>query len=125
MAALDVSALAMRNSGLHLFHRVGFRPNVSEETKEECFRFLLGSSSANCARIWNDLVADENGNDFKKGNIVYFLLTVRWLKAYPTLPSLSAASGLSQDTIGRWLWKIARAIEGLKPKKVSYKFVCF
>jgi hypothetical protein len=127
MAGLNILPLTMRNAGIKLFRRVGFRPDASEETKEDCFRFLFGSSSANCARIWNDLVADENGNDFKKSTIVYFLLTVRWLKVYPTLPSLSAASGLSLDTIRKWVWKISRAIEALKPKKVSYKFVfyCF
>jgi hypothetical protein len=70
-------------------------------------------------------VAIAGNTTINKANPKHFLMCLYWLKNYHVETAISAVFGYHEDTVRKWIWKYARAIQGLKEHKVSsfYYFI--
>jgi hypothetical protein len=109
---------------------VGFKTNRIQNTSRasnlERFRAHYGSNPLVYAQIWEDLQtaripeayieATEQG--FKE-----FMMSVYFLKCYPTEAQLSATFNICEKTVRKWCWFFARKIQALKRYKVCDTFI--
>ena len=108
---------------------VGFRnhrvQNVSRATNVERFRAHYGSNPLVYAQIWEDLQQlihfEATAKDFH-----LFLMSVHFLKCYPTEAQLAATFNVCEKTVRKWCWFFARKIQELKDHKVcvNIRFWC-
>ena len=106
---------------------VGYTPyrtrNHSATTNNNHFERAFGSSSKNCCSIFYDLqVLDIGEATIAKPKVSHFLLSLYWLKKYPTEEDSAGLSGLDADTVRKWVWKYSTAIQALKTYKVRFIF---
>jgi len=59
-----------------------------------------------------------------KPNLVYFLMTLNWMKTYKTEEEISGMFNVIEKTARKWIWIFTNAIQALKESKVSFLGSC-
>jgi hypothetical protein len=130
---VDADANEMLTVGLNF---IGFPPgrsiNHSEKTNLGHFQSAYGIEPNVCSIIFRDIQQYDLGQStINKPKVSYFLMTLYWLKRYPVESISAGIFGYHEDTVRKWVWTYSRAIQALKPYKVStilflstYKIVC-
>ena len=116
----------MLQTGLML---IGFKPctvqKVSRSTNLKRFRAHYGSNPIVYANIWEDLCSSNNPDvqiDHTSNgdvDISLFLMSIYFLRCYPTETCLAATFGICEKTARKWSWFFAGKIQALKTEKVS------
>ena len=101
--------------------RAGFRQYGAQRTckavQMERFVSFYGVCHQTCAAIFEALQVSRN--EVGEGsNLLYFLVTMFWFKAYVTEPVLAGLFQLTENTVRKWIWVYARSLQWLKPSKV-------
>lgn len=99
--------------------------NVSRTTNLERFRAHYGSNPLVYAQIWEDLqlarIPDAEFVEATAQNFKLFLMSVHFLKCYPTEAQLSATFNICEKTVRKWCWFFASKVQALKHYKVRGK----
>jgi hypothetical protein len=111
--------------GLSLTRIDAFRQEkVDRETNLDHFRSLFGSNPVVYAQIWEDLQTTDihdariDGATAKTG-IRYFLMSIYFLKNYPTGPLQESSFRVSVRTAHEKNWFFLKKIQALKEQKVT------
>lgn len=97
------------------------RQNVSHETSMLRFKGFYGSSPIVCKKIWNEFQTTPVVNariERKQLRLDYFLMSMYFLKCYPTELQLSGMFKVSEKTARRWIRFYLQKIQALKSQKV-------
>jgi hypothetical protein len=103
---------------------VGFGPsrqNCCDKTNMERFLAHFEASPKTCCAVFSNLQTTQvKAAMIAKPFIVYFLMTMFWLKTYPS-ESLTAGTFNVNENNTAWtqVWKYVLAIQGLKAQKVN------
>jgi hypothetical protein len=97
------------------------RNNRTHDNKNrDRFQKSYGVSPLVCSLIFSDIQVLELGEaKVSKPKPNHFLLCMFWLKRYQVESILSVIFGFHEETICKWIWTYARAIQALKSHKVS------
>ena len=99
-----------------------YRQNKVCRTKNiERFKGCFGSPPMVYAQIWEDLVASDNQAariDPKKLKLKSFLLSLYFLRCYPTEKKRSGEYNICEETARKWSWYVAEKNAALKEQKV-------
>lgn len=103
---------------------IGFPPeraaNHNATTNMNHFTSAFGVEPHIATIVFNEIqVRDIGEHAIYKPKVRYFLLTLYWLKRYPIEQISAGIFGYHEDTVRKWVWKFSRAIQALKPYKVS------
>ena len=104
-------------------HRVS---KVSRSTNLERFRAHYGLNPIVYAQIWEDLqntTCPDALIDSKTADLALYLMTIHFMKCYPTETQLAALFGVSERTARKWCRYYTRKIQALKHEKVRDKSV--
>ena len=93
----------------------------SEKVKESYFKSCFGHSPETIALVYNDLCMSDDVKEIIQGrpDLKYMMMMVNWLKEAVTFNSLGGRWKLHPDTVAKWCWVYARAVEALYAAKVS------
>ena len=94
---------------------------VRKEENIRRFQGNYGLSPIAVAKVVGDLqtLLDQE-HRIKKFNILYFFLTLHWLRAYPTYVVLEGPWNLCREIIGRTIKLYTKAIQRLKEHKIKW-----
>lgn len=96
---------------------------VNRDTNVRRFQSYFGSSPLVCSAIWKDLVTSDiqeaRIHPGTSATLDKFLLTLYFLKGYPTEEKLAAHSKMCEKVARKWVWIFACKLQALKTKKVS------
>jgi hypothetical protein len=93
--------------------------NNKHETNIQRFHNIYGALPASCTQNMNNIQSDEMGLAIiRKPKLMHLLMTMYWLKAYVTETHQAGMFCLSPNTVRKWCWVYAKALQGLKSKKV-------
>jgi hypothetical protein len=125
MPAITLNEHEITRIGLHY---AGFDDSrqaaVSLETNLERFRSSYGALPLSCSQILADIQADDIGdNQIVKPNVVYLLMSLCWMNTYVTEHTLAGTFKIGENTVRKWCWSYAKAIQAQKSKKVSSLFI--
>jgi hypothetical protein len=91
----------------------------SAETNLKRFRDSFGALPLSCAQMIVDFQSEDLGElRIVKPNIVYMLMSLCWMHTYVTEHALAGMFNITENTVRKWCWFYARAIQGQKCKKV-------
>jgi hypothetical protein len=93
--------------------------NVSRTTNVDRFKSHYGSDPAMYAQIWEDLQFTTIPGTRIDTCTVYsshFLMTIHFLKCYPSEAQLAASFSICEKTARKWHWFFARKNQLLKAK---------
>jgi hypothetical protein len=87
--------------------------NVSNERNEDRFIFMYGAFPDVFSIIFREIqdVAIAGNTTINKANPKHFLMCLCWLNNYRVETAISAVFGYHKDTVRKWIWKYARAIQ--------------
>ena len=107
--------------------RAGFHQNgdqqKSKAVQRERFVAFYGVCYRTCSAIFEALkISRAEAGDVS--NLLHFLVTMFWFKSYVTEPVLSGLFQLTENTVRKWIWEYARALQRLKPSKVWMMKTC-
>jgi hypothetical protein len=90
------------------------------ETNLNRFRDSYGALPQSCSQMLRDIQAEDMG-EFRilKPNVIHLLLCLCWLNTYHTESQMAGMFKVAENTVCKWCWKNAKAIQALKSKKVS------
>lgn len=111
----------MLDSGLAF---LGYQMNErsSEETWIRRFRAHYGSKPVVYSRIFADLQTTPIAEARVEGNKIslqYFLMTIYFLRHYPTELVLESRFKVSEKTVRTWVWYYVAKLKELKRQKVN------
>jgi hypothetical protein len=118
---MPISEANMLTTGLRL---VGFSDGkqitTSLKKKEEVFVSWFGSLPKRCCALWHNMttIRIENEAILDKPELKYLLMTLYWLFCYNKLMIIASIFHLHEDTVGKWVWIYATALQKLKDHKV-------
>jgi hypothetical protein len=96
---------------------------VSRAANLARFRAHYGSNPIVYAQIWEDLqtteIPEARIDNVTALDLVFFLMTINFLKCYTTEAQLAATFQVCERTARKWCWTYARKIQALKHQKVS------
>jgi hypothetical protein len=92
--------------------------NILRERNLERFRAHYGSNPIVYAQMWEDLQTNAL-IDSADTDLALFLMTIYFLKCYPTEAQLAATFHICKQTVRKWCWFYAIKIQALKELKVS------
>jgi hypothetical protein len=102
---------------------VGFGPsrqNCCDKTNMERFLAHFGASPKTCCAVFSDLQTTQvKAAMIAKPCIVYFLMTMFWLKMYPSESLTAGTFNVDEKTARTQVRKYVLAIQGLKAQKVN------
>jgi hypothetical protein len=103
---------------------------ASEDSNEERFQRLYGSSAFACAQLWEALQVTAIDEARIEGTLTQlekyllaFLMALHWLTCYPTETQREALFKKSPKTLRQWGWDIVDKIAALHDEKVSLRDV--
>jgi hypothetical protein len=91
------------------------------------FRSYFGSDPVVYATIWNDLHDATNEAAYintPTATLKHFLMSVFFLKCYPTETQMAGTFCVCEKTARKWCWYFLRKIQALKQTKVSPMSSC-
>jgi hypothetical protein len=92
---------------------------TNNNKKSDHFQKSYGVSPLVCSIIFGDIqVRDIGEAKISKPTPKHFLLCMFWLKRYQVESMLSITFGYHEETVRKYIWMYARAIQALKPHKV-------
>ncbi|GKY90941.1 hypothetical protein MPSEU_000066900 [Mayamaea pseudoterrestris] len=110
--------------GLAVFNvSVAQQERLTKKTKISRFKAHFGSKPKVLAKVWRDLQTtniQEARIDPTKAFIDYFLMTIYWLKRYPTEEQLAVTFQMSEKTARKWCFYFAKRIQALKESKILW-----
>lgn len=119
-----LTADEVRVAGLHLVNfteeRIG---RAKRETNTQQFIDHYGCNPIVCVTIFEDLQTTDDVDarlDDNKIRIDGLLMTLYFLKVYPTEKRREATFDLSPKTMRDWVWYYLRKIQALKKEKVAW-----
>ena len=117
---VEVTEAQMLRLGLSFIGYDEERTNRTHNNKNrEHFLKSYGVSPLVCSIIFGDIQVLDIGDDkISKPKPKHFLLCMFWLKRYQIESILSIIFGYHEETVRKWIWIYARAIQALKPHKV-------
>ena len=93
---------------------------VDPKTNLRRFKAYYGSAPIVYAQIWEDLqTTDIPEASISDENIDSFLMTMHFLKCYPTEVQLAGTFKICERTAREWGWYYAKKVQALKSEKVS------
>jgi hypothetical protein len=102
---------------------VGFGPsrhNCCDKTNMERFLAHFGASPKTCCAVFSNLQTTQvKAAMIAKPFIVYFLMTMFWLKTYPSESLTAGTFDVDEKTARTQVRKYVLAIQGLKAQKVN------
>jgi transcriptional antiterminator len=113
----------MLEKGLTL---VGYSYNdtkVSQNTWNDRFRRFYGSDPIVYSKLFEDLKTMTNVEariQQEHLSLDYFLMSIYFLRCYPTELHISALFNVSERTVRKWVWFYVAKIKELKKEKVSH-----
>lgn len=117
---LTIPPNIMLSKGLALIGYACQHGNVSDKTWVYRFRGFYGSDPVVYSKLFEDLkeksLSECNRQD--QLSIDYFLMTIYFLRCYPTELHISALFKVSEKTARTWVWFYISKIQGLKSQKV-------
>lgn len=121
-AVIPLSEASMLRIGLQL---IGWderrQAKVAVATNVDRFCSWFGPPPRACCALWHDLQTIDTGNDrLENPDLKYFLMTLHWLRVYNTLKIIGTVFKIHEDTVGKWVWLYAKAIQAFKSRKVSH-----
>ena len=84
--------------------------------QKDSFHANFGVSPNVCKKIFNSIIASFDNDSF---NPKWLLLTLFFLKVYPTSRVLATLSSRDRSTVMSHIWEVIELIAGLKKKVVS------
>ena len=91
-------------------------------TRVQHFHGTFGTNVKTCCTMFYDMqVRDLGDAAINKPKLHYFLLALFWLKRYQTENVTAGISGLHEDTVRKWVWAYAIAMQALKQFKVRIR----
>lgn len=94
-----------------------------DSTNLERFVSRYGSSPIVLCAIWEDLQRSDNPDCHippDKLKLEYFLMSMHFLRRYPTEHERAAATGFHRDTCRDWTWYYVYRIQQLKHEVISF-----
>lgn len=104
--------------------KVGFasQSNVSTATKLKRFQSHYGCSPTVVSQMLHDMqrtVVPEARLDDNEIDIVYFLMSLYFLRCYPTANQIEALFNVSAVTSRKWIWFYVKKIQCMTKEKVT------
>jgi hypothetical protein len=94
--------------------------SVSLETNLRRFRDAYGALPLSCSQILADVQAEDLGDaQIVKPNAIYLLMSLCWMNTYVTEHTLAGTFKIGENTVRKWCWAYAKAIQAQKSKKVG------
>ena len=95
-------------------------------SKKKIFRSNYGISAVTAASIFQDIQRVEKigDNAITNPRVIHFLMTLFWLRAYPTEDHLNGSFGLGPKAARAKRWVYVKALAALKPHKVPIILSC-
>jgi hypothetical protein len=94
---------------------------VCNETNLERFRTFYGTSPQPASMLWEDLKTVDTGEaKIEKLDVMYFLMTIYWMRTYQTLRAIATVFKIHRETVAIWVWKYVEAIKSLRHLKVRF-----
>ena len=90
--------------------------SVNRKTNLERFASFYGVNPKTCVAIYTTL--KESDGLGRTTSVLYFLLTMAWLKTYSAEHVLAAIFGVTENTVRKWTWINLKALQSLKETKV-------
>ena len=90
--------------------------SVALKTNLERFVSFYGVDPKTCVEVYTSLKASDGLA--KTTSVVYFFLTMAWLKTYSKEHVLAGIFGVSENTIRKWIWINLKGLQSLKASKV-------
>lgn len=123
---LNVTPHLMLHEGLKFVGYMVQNERVRDETWNRRFRGHYGSDPVVYSKLFEDLqttaVPEALIRD-DKISLHYFLMTIYFLRHYPTEQILESRFNASEKTIRTWVWYYIAKIKELKKQKVRSKVV--
>jgi hypothetical protein len=118
---VEVTEAQMLRLGLSFIGVDEERTNrAHDNSNRDRFTKSYGVSPLICTIIFGDLqVLDIGDKKISKPKPKHFLLCMFWLKRYQVESLLSTIFGFHEETVRKWLWTYAKAIQALKQYMVS------
>ena len=117
---LTIPPNMMMTKGLALVGYVNKNTGVSAATWVCRFRGIYGSDPIVYSKLFEDLATLIRPEQL---SLEYFLMTIYFLRCYPTELHLSALFQVSEKTARTWVWFFISKIHGLKNHKVRVNIV--
>lgn len=123
MVFQNITELEMLKSGLGYFHSCTDTINAAVDVKRkhrDRFKSAYGASPSTCSAIFRDIqLRDIGAATITEVNVKHFLVTLFWLKWYPTEVMMLLQFGVEcEKTIRKWIWSYCLAIQALYSYKV-------
>lgn len=126
VAMIVLTENEMLNAGLSLMcGHIGVEPSAKQtELRKKWFTSMYGISALVCSQVFFDIQHVDIGDArIRTVRVLYFLMTLNWLYRYQTEDTIARTFRIqSLTTVSKHLWAYAKAIQGLKVKKVRSKF---
>jgi hypothetical protein len=99
--------------------------SVCRSTQVSRFRDFFGSLPVVYSQLWEDLQMTNIEEariviGVPETDLTYFLLTINFLKKYPTENATSGLFAISEKTARDWKWYYSRKIQALMPQKIFW-----
>ena len=124
---MPFTSLEIRQIGLE---KIGFtlrrQGNTVDKTNLRRFRDAFGTSPEACCHVLGDLQTTANEQArVESPDLVYFLMSLHWMKSYKTDTSLAATFQVDEKTARGWSQWYALKIQALKNEKVRGDSIVF
>lgn len=97
---------------------------ASGETNVSRFEGMFALSPSVCSKVFYDIqVLDIGAATIRKPKPVLFLMYLNWVKRYQVEEILAASFGIHENTVRKWLWSYAFAVQTLKLHKVRSRYL--
>lgn len=122
VTADNILELGLELAGYDLRRQRRFK----EKNRIKRFRKFYGSTPFVLVQVWNDLPAELIIPKFIKKkrigkiDVSTFLMSMHYLKRYPTYSQLSGMFSVSERSIAKKVWTVIYNLQLLKTKKVSW-----
>jgi hypothetical protein len=85
------------------------------------FKACYGSAPVVLVKIWEELQTDGHVIDATRRDLEDFLMTMYFLKNYPSEHCMAGIFGLHEETIRQRVWNLTRNIQSLKVLKIVWE----
>ena len=124
MAVLNIPSSDLLVLGLELMRFSGARQN-DRTVNLRRFAAHFGACPETCSAIFVDLQTTQiAAARIAKPQVFYLLMTMYWLKTYPTEHQTAGTFEVDEKTVRNNVWKYIGAIQALKGMKVRVPTCC-
>ena len=101
---MRISPLAVKCAAREIYSHLDWTHMGESITYNRRFRAIFGADPRNMARVWNaiDGAIEEQADT---SEIYWLMVTMHWMKTYPTIDNLATTIGKDPKTVRTYLWK--------------------